>query len=318
MKKLINTLPILLIFLTFFTCDDILEKDITSETIQIISPVEGVTITGNTVQFSWQELEGADHYRIQILKQNHVYELDSLVSTTTFVYPLNTGNYQWRIRGENFAYETVYTFPIAFSVEESEDLSNQSVVLKTPSENFYTNGQSVVFTWNALGTADSYAFELIKKLNGEQTVFQQSDIAGTSVSLDATTINEDAQYLWKVKGVNATTETPFSERSFYIDRVVPNQPSLSEPTDQKTIAISNVTFNWTNGTDTGTIKSTITNYLQIATDIDFNAIIHTANTSNNSLQYNFTTVDTYYWRVRSIDASNNQSDYSAVRSIIVQ
>lgn len=318
MKKRNKIITIISIIFLALACDDILEEDITNDTITIISPKEGAIIISNTVQFNWQDLEGVDDYRIQVIKEDQVYEVDSLVTTATFTYPLSAGTYRWRIRGENFAYQTAYTFPIAFTVESSTDITSLNVVLQTPSDNFYTNTNTIVFTWDAIDIADSYTLELIKKLSGDQTVLQETGISTTSLSVDATILDEDAEYSWRVKAINETGETVFTERTLFLDTVIPNQPTATEPTDNDTVAISNITFNWTNGADTGNVKSAITNSLEIATDVSFNTIIHTASTQNNSLQYNFTTANTYYWRVKATDEAGNTSDYSAVRTLIVE
>lgn len=318
MKKQNKILLILISFFLICACDDILEEDITNDIVQIISPIEGVVIEGNTVQFRWEALEGASDYKIQIIKSNQVYEVDSLVTTNTFTYTIDDGDYKWRVRGENFAYQTPYNFPVNFTVEESEDLSNQTVALNTPSTSFYTNNTNLTFTWSKINIADSYSFELVKNLSGEQTVFQEADITATSLNIDASLLDEDSEYIWKVKAINTASESSFAERSFFIDTENPSQPSLSLPADEEAVNPSLITFNWTNGSDTGNIQSVITNTLEISTGIDFNTILHSNKTENNSAQYNFESANTYYWRVKAVDVASNESDYSVVRSIIVE
>ncbi|HEX9600806.1 MAG TPA: hypothetical protein VF985_04900 [Mariniflexile sp.] len=315
--KTLNRSLLFILILSSFSCDDILEEDITNDAIQIVAPIEGTVIEGNTVQFSWKELDGADDYRIQIIKSNQVFEVDSLVATNTFKYILNSGTYQWRVKGVNFAYNTAYTFPVNFSVEASDDLSIQNVVLLTPSNNFYTNGTSLIFTWSQLENATYYSFELIKNLSGEQTVVQEPNITLTSYTANSSVFDEDAKYIWKVKALNGTSETSYSQRSIFIDRVQPNQPSLSSPADQS-METTTVTFNWTNGVDTGNVKSAITNTIEIASDADFNTVIHLASTQNNTYQYEFGATGTYYWRIKAVDEATNESDYSTVRSVVVQ
>lgn len=300
-------------------CDDILEEDITNDTVQIIAPVSNASIEGNTVLFLWQNIDGADNYRIQITNEELTSTIDTLVSNTELKYTLNTGNYQWRVRAENFAYQSTYTFPVNFSVKETNDLSGQSVALQSPSENLYTNTAITIFNWDAINTAEHYNFQLIKKTTtGEQTIFQETNIMSNAITIEASLLDEDATYMWRVKAVNTTSESAFSERSFYLDTTVPNQPSLSEPANENTVSPSIVTFNWTNGSDTGAVTSEITNTLDIATDNSFNNIIHSENTVNNTLQYEFATPNTYYWRVVAMDAASNKSDYSTIRSIIVE
>ncbi len=316
MKKTIKLLALLTVTI-FYSCDDILEEDITDDSIQILSPVEGTVVVGNNVQFLWQTLDGADDYRVQVLGANQIIIIDSLVSVNQLDYNLNVGNYQWRVKGENFAYETEYTFPINFSVEASEDLTTQNVILLTPSDNLYTNNADITFTWNSIATANSYTLEIVKINNGETTIYQESDITTTSTSVESSLFDVDAQYIWKVKAVNDTSETPFSERTIYIDRIVPNVPTLNTPADSSTNSFV-VTFNWGNGTDTGNVQSSITNTIEIASDINFNTLLLSEDTVNNTYQYTFSTAGDYYWRVKAFDLAGNQSDNSITRILTVE
>lgn len=316
MKKTIKTLSLLAI-ISFYACDDILEEDITDDSIQITYPLEGAVIDGNNVQFSWQHLDGADDYRVQVLNENQTIIVDSLVSENQLTYSIGEGSYQWRVKGENFAYETEYTFPVNFSVDISEDLTNQSVILSTPSDNLYTNNTDITFTWNPVVNANSYTFEVLKNNNGQTTIYQESEIANTSSNIDSSLFDVDAEYIWKVKAVNNSSETSYSERSVYIDRVEPNTPALNTPNDNSTNPAL-VTFNWSNGTDTGNIQSSIINTIEIASDINFNTILLSNNTQNNTYQYTFSSTGDYYWRVKAYDSAGNESDNSITRTLTIE
>ncbi len=318
MKKINKLILFLSVVGLIFSCDDILEEDITNDTVLITAPSEGATISGNTVNFSWNTLEGADNYRIQVINSDQTTAVDSLVSGSMFSYIIAPGVYKWRVKGVNFAYETAYTFPVNFTVEASNNLETQSVVLQTPSDNFYTNDPNFIFTWDGISTADSYSLHVIKNNNGLETVLETPGIIGVSHSVDVSVFNEDAEYIWKVKAVNATSETVFSERTLFLDRVSPNQPSLVSPSDAQVLTAMTVNFNWTNGTDTGGLQTEITNTIDVATDVNFNTIVYSTSSTNNTAQYTFTTLGTYYWRIKAKDLATNESDYSNVFSIEIQ
>jgi hypothetical protein len=92
-------------------------------------------VSSNVVNFQWNELDGADKYRIQVFNSTSGIVVDSLVTQTNFSSPIEAGSYQWRVRGENSAYESNYTFNINFSVIQTSDLTNQQVILSSPSNN---------------------------------------------------------------------------------------------------------------------------------------------------------------------------------------
>lgn len=316
MKKIFSTCMFIIPVL-FLSCADVLEDDITNDQVTVIYPTQGVVVEGSTTQFSWYAIDGADDYHLQILRENQTTVVDSVIQNTLFNYNLNPGVYKWRIKAENFAYTTQYNFPIDFFVEYSNDLSNEILVLSTPSNGMYTNDTNILLTWEALAAAEYYDLMLIKNLNGQETILQETNLTSTSYYLNSNLFDEDAEYIWKVKAVNSISETNYSEYSFFIDRQVPNQPILSSPSDFE-IVQAVVNFNWINGVDTGNIQSLITNTLDISTDPSFSVIIESVNIENNSYQYTFNNTGTFYWRVRATDLADNESEYSIIRSITVE
>ena len=319
MKKPYSYLLLAFILMSITSCSDILEEDISKDNMQIIYPTHGTVIEGNTVQFSWQSLKGAENYRIQLITNNQVYVLDSLVSPNNFVYSLNPGEYQWRVLGKNFAYETPYTFPASFTVKASDNLENQMIVLKTPNDKLYTKKTNITFIWSRINSADYYNLEIIKNLNGQQSVFVQDSITTTMFTLPTNVLDkeDDAEYFWKIKAFNSISQTKYFQRSIFIDRVAPNQPALVSPANGD-ISASTVNFNWTNGTDTGNVKSVITNTIEISKDPNFGSILDTSKTVNNSYQYIFKDPGVYHWRVRAEDSAENVSDNSAPRSVNIE
>ncbi|WP_044397267.1 hypothetical protein [Lacinutrix sp. Hel_I_90] len=319
-KTLISSLLSLLV-LSVFSCDDIVEEDLANDLVVTITPSSGQVITSNAVSFQWNNLEGADDYRVQIENNTNVVILDSVVSTTTLEYPLNPGAFKWRVRGENFAYHTAYTFPIAFSVEASNDLTNQTVFLNTPTNNYYTNsGNGIITTWASINSADSYTFELEKRLSGNTTtLYQEAGITATTYTIDGSYLNEDAAYIWKVKALNTTTmtETIYASRSILFDSTVPNVPGLLSPANNATAVVNtNVVFNWDSGTDPGNINAPLTHLLEIATNTNFsNAEVYSTTTLTQGIT--FVVTGDYYWRVKTRDQAGNESAYSGYNKITV-
>ena len=153
MKK-INRISLIAIALILFSCDDILEKDITNDMVELISPSNFEEIESNVVTFKWNNLSKTDKYRIQIFKTDKTKILDSLVTKTNLTYPMPKGEYQWRVRGENDAYQSSYFLQADFSVVESTDLGKQQIILKSPTDNFYTKDNSLTCNWEVLTMAD--------------------------------------------------------------------------------------------------------------------------------------------------------------------
>lgn len=316
-------LPVLVIMsFSLWSCDDVLEEDITDDNMTIVSPLEGTVINTNITSFQWNALDGADEYRVQVSNSISTIVVDSLVSTTSLNYSLTPGTYSWRVKGKNFAYETAYTFPVNFTVEASDDLTGQTVVLLTPSDNIYFNSPTgIQVSWETIAGADSYTFSLDRNLSGSVTsLYTEPNITVSPYTINDTYITDDAEYIWKIKALNSTTttETPFSSRSFFLDTQVPNTPVSTNPADNASETISTeVIFVWDNGTDTGTIQSPVTSTLEIASDIGFNTIVQTYPVSNNTQGHTFTAAGDYFWRIKNADEAGNESGYSATRKVVI-
>ncbi|RKR09082.1 hypothetical protein C8C83_0682 [Flavobacterium sp. 90] len=303
--KTINKLAVIALAIFTYSCDDILEEDIGNDTVQIFSPINNSKIESNVVNFKWNNLKGADKYRVQIYESDQVLILDSLTNKTSITLPLAAGNYIWRVRGENYAYESIYSFPSNFSTTIPDDLTNQLVILSSPENDKYVNFINVTLNWEVLKNAESYSVKVLNTVTSQE-VFSKTDITDTSLTLDLPTL-VDGTYEWRVKAKNADTETKlYSARKFNIDTTIPNQPKNTLPADNSTqIANSNISFTWSIATDLGNVKAPISYIVEFANDIDFNIIVQTQKSNTTSLQQTFSATGIYYWRVRAIDEAGN-------------
>lgn len=305
----------LLIILT--GCEDILEEDISKDFVQTINPKLNDTILGNSVNFTWIMVEGADEYLIRVQDERGIYYMDSLVMGNNFLVPLEPGNYQWRIRAENSAYQSEFSESINFTVLASDDLAYNQVFLDIPVNGYYTNQTEVVFAWQSNEFADKYRFQL-QMLNGSQQVLiDQNDITETSYSPESLVFENDGKYKWRVQAINNFSQTRFSERIFYIDRQSPKTPTLSQPDNQFQSIYKAIDFSWKRISEEGEV-SKISYGFELSDDNSFSNIISNQTLQDTTLTYTFDDYGTFYWRVKSIDRAGNSSQYSNIRSLILQ
>ena len=97
------------------SCDDIIEvEDISNRNVDILAPTNGSIINQTTTTFTWNPVEDADAYRLQIATPNFENAsqivLDSTIVSNTLTKALISGDYEWRIRAENLNYQTPYTY----------------------------------------------------------------------------------------------------------------------------------------------------------------------------------------------------------------
>ena len=105
----------------FMSCSDVvLVEDISDKYITVLAPSHGVVLNQTSVSFSWQSLEDAESYQIQIATPDFMNAVqivtDSTLTGTHFSKELELGHYEWRVRGENSEYHTPYTTQ-SFSIE---------------------------------------------------------------------------------------------------------------------------------------------------------------------------------------------------------
>lgn len=97
--------------------------DISNETVVIIAPGDDATfLTTDTINFSWEAIDDAEEYAIQIVTPNfddpiEVIKNKTTTSTNFSVSNLSENQYEFRIKAKNSGYETEYT-KIGFTVED--------------------------------------------------------------------------------------------------------------------------------------------------------------------------------------------------------
>lgn len=320
MKSFKILILFMMLGLTSISCEDIFEDDISDKDVFPISPSMNEEIKGNTVNFRWEPVEGADYYRLQILKgsTNSRYVLDSLIEYTYYPTILDVGEYSWRLRAENGAYVTEFTDSMDFSVLFSEDLTDQSVVLNTPSDNIFTNSTEVYFTWKELQAAETYNF-LLQRFDGQNriTVDQQAGLEEPYYKPESDVFFQDGIYIWSVSASNSISNTEYSSFNIKFDREIPGRASLVSPEDNKIFNVKSVSFQWNLPVDSGIVKSNRFSVLEIAKDVDFNDILEIVETESVTKNISFSESGTYYWRVKITDAAGNIGSYSNQRALII-
>ena len=110
MKKLFLLVVILW---GFNACDDIIEVvDISKETVTVLAPVNGSAIDTTLVNFTWQAVEDAETYQLQVatptFNEASQILLDTIIDKTNVLKLLGINDYEWRIKAKNSNYETAY------------------------------------------------------------------------------------------------------------------------------------------------------------------------------------------------------------------
>lgn len=110
-----DSLKIVYVFILLLAaCDDIIEvPDISKKSVVLLAPAEGTVLTNGDVRFTWQEVEDADNYAIQVAFPNFANAsqivLDTVVTGRNFNKTLPPNQYEWRVKAVNSGFMTPYT-----------------------------------------------------------------------------------------------------------------------------------------------------------------------------------------------------------------
>lgn len=121
-------------------CSEFIEPSIGLREIDLLAPANRLETNSYQQTFWWNPMADALYYRLQVVSPRFdsvsKVLLDTLISKDKFVYTLDPGRYEWRVRGENGSSASAYA--VRSLVIYPSSLSDQVLQLSLPS-----NGLSV-------------------------------------------------------------------------------------------------------------------------------------------------------------------------------
>ncbi|MGX7666046.1 hypothetical protein [Flavobacterium pedocola] len=309
MKKIVYITTLIISIFVMHSCEEILmENDITDKQVELVAPINNAMLNNTGVVFTWDAVEGATKYRLQVAKPDFVNPtqivLDTLISATSFNQQLNIGNYQWRVKAVNSGYETVYSTR-DITIVSNDDFASNTVTLLTPANNLITNQVSQNFSWQSIIGATGYQIQV---LDANNNIIENQNIAGTGLTI----LLPEGNLQWRVRATNGSQYTMYSSRNALVDTTNPNTPVPTIPANNSTVTDSDIDFQWNRAAIAGsTEKDSIYVFTNNAlTNLQFkNQATSPHNVTLNS--------GTYYWFVKAFDQAGNQSNQSTVFSFTV-
>ena len=99
--------------LLLIACTDIIVEDISTKKVFLIGPSDSTKTTIRDQVFLWDQLPGAEIYRLSIARPGfqkvELIVLDTSIERSKFNFTFQPGTYAWRVRAENSAYIGPYT-----------------------------------------------------------------------------------------------------------------------------------------------------------------------------------------------------------------
>jgi len=337
MKAILFLIP--LAILSLQSCKEVISKNITTLTPVLITPVAHDTIAVNPVHFTWEVMDGATKYRLQIARPSFSnisdLVLDSMIIGTSFYLDLDdSSQYELKLTAYNSGYQSQTLGPILFHVGTAPITnpvgSELNFISPSPANNAIIayNETSTIFKWNPLTSATNYEFTLKKGASFDvgTLISYKSGSSETVTLLPADNPKVPGVFWWRVTAYNGTNFLTQKINSFTVDTLPPPVPVLVSPVDASnsiTVADS-TTFDWTVTAQDPINQSPLPNVyeLEISAFNTFTTLLITKSTPETSVTLKLPiafVAGTYYWRVRSKDGLNNTSLYSSpIFSFIIQ
>jgi len=312
-KSNINSILLLLSFLTLSACEDVFETDIENKSVRLLSPKDNVVSITNLVSFSWETLEGADSYDFQIVSNTFanplMYLCDSNITANFISYILPAGSYQWRIKAKNFGYSSNFSVR-SFTISLSSDITGIMPQLNLPINGDTSANTSFVFKWNSIPYAVDYRYELWQGKIG-------SGVKLCSIILDTNkfqyTLPQEGYYEWQVRGQNNSSNTPFSISTLLSDTSHPAQPVIINPLNNTIIADSSIIFHWTRTTKPGSLEF---DSILFYTDSLMSTQIGAYKVYNKTYTKKFINGN-YWWTIKPYDRAGNDGNSSGLSKFII-
>lgn len=299
------------------SCDDIIEADLADEVFIMMTPPPNFESNTSTINFFWEEVDGAESYRLQVAKPDFVEPIqifiDSTYRSNSASVNLSAGIYEWRMRAENVNSFTTYVYG-NLVVDSTSSLENITPVLISPANNIYTNKDSILFVWEELGNASEYRLETVDITSG----LTNQTLLTSNTQVYSGSFNE-ATYEWKLQALNDFSISSTSSRTFSIDRTAPPAVTLLQPDDELEIEQSEITYKWQIPTDVGPVQSPRFYEFQISNNQEFNGFLFNTpvELTTDSATVQFDLSGTFYWRIQSLDEAGNDSIFSSSRSFTI-
>lgn len=265
----------------------------------LVTPVEAEQMLVNRPTFEWDDVPGADDYRIQI--SNNIGFTSTLTNATvtsstytrTTDLPFGVTLY-WRVRSDGA------NGPGAWSEIRSLTTTNPPSVptLASPGNNAKVSGPSPLFNWNdstlPVGVDfDHYQIQVATS-NAFTTIVHDNDLTGITNSQDNTAILLPATtYYWRVRSFN-TLGHASAWSSVRSVRIKFAGPTLTLPSSGVTVDSLIPTFTWD-------AVSGATNYtIQVSKSSTFSPLVFSRTATSPAYTHtaNLQAGTTYYWRVR--------------------
>ncbi len=276
-----------------------------------ISPAIGQKLATSTVTFDWDDIPGANKYRIQLSLDpsfnTTVFTAKTTASTYAYLTNLtNAKTYYWRIQpryGDTWG----DWLPALMFYSKNPPTAPELV---SPLSGTITNDNDVTLTWNTAERGEYYRVQIAKDLLFTTTVLDET--LGTGILSKSLPDFADGKYYWRVRAYDEVDAKGkwSAVWSFKVDTKPPAVTALYKPKNGA-VKTSTPNFSWYAASGAKTYV------FEYGTTPGFTTPTYSSpSLAVLSHKPPAMAEGTYYWRVRAFDKAGNES-VSAERMITI-
>ena len=271
----------------------------------LLSPQNGSQNVFTTTLLDWNNAALSEFYEVHVsidslfgsltINQSNIiptqYQIDTLVLN-------HDTKYYWRVRGINFNGPGLWSLTWSFRTISSLPLPP---VLSSPANGAINVSLTPLLDWQDVINANTYRAQISRDSNFTSTVFDQSGIAQSQISVPSSVLNYDTTYYWKISGENSFGSGQWSTVwRFRTISFLPLAPVLVFPGNGSVNVIMTPVLTWT------AVPGANSYRVEVARDSLFSNIVTSVGnitTVNYVVPLSVLSFGTkYYWRV---NATNN-------------
>ncbi len=262
----------------------------------LVSPANNAKNVDLNPALSWNMVNGAQTYRIQVSEQA---DFSSLIvndsgynSLSKAIGPLtNSKTYYWRVKGESTNsisdWSPVWNFEVIMAPPSAP-------VLSLPDDNVVDQPVSLSLAWSLVSTATAYHVQ-VSTVSDFSTIYMQDSLLTTG-STTFSGLSNSTKYYWRVRAKNIGGASAWTiARSFTTIIAQPGMPALTLPSDNAIDQPTSLPLSWT------TVSTATAYHVQVSTVSDFSTIYMQDSllTTGSTTVSGLSNSTKYSWRVRA-------------------